>query len=107
MQTKLISTILIFSILGLNGCVTKHVYHVPDLDISLSASCPKPTTINKDLGFHTATDIEKELEAQVNSKVMRSYFQTKNDHIACYKSMVNVHSAYEKLKKETLSKNKK
>lgn len=107
MQPKFILTLMIFSVLGLSGCVTKHVYHVPELDVSLFSSCLKPTTINKDLGFHTAEDIEKDLEAQVNSKVMRSYFQTKNDHITCYKSMVNVHSTYEKLRQETLNKNKK
>ena len=97
-----ICAIIGFATLGSIGCtslpVEKTKYVVPELDNSIYTSCPRPTEVLEDYGVGVKEQLIGKSEAEIDALTLKAYGNTKQDHIACYKTVVNIKEAYEKLK---------
>ena len=86
---------------GTSGCATTEVIktktEVPHLDEAIYASCPKPSTVLIDYGVSSKEELASKPEAELDALTLKAYGNTKQDHVACYQTLINVQNAYKRL----------
>jgi len=88
--------------MGFAGCTTvpkqlpkKEVILIDD---HVYVSCPRPTTVLSDYGVVSKEQLTKKSSVEIDALTLKAYGTTKEEHVACYKTLVNVKNAYEQLK---------
>ena len=68
------------------------------IDERIYDSCPRPTTVLQDYQVETKEQLNGKSEIELDALTFKAYGNTKQDHLACYKTLANVKAAYDQLK---------